>query len=276
MRGKKKHSIAALGCAACIALVAAAGIALIHATRQPAPPTVFVSEHVSITGTGAFLPYAPAMLEQLHVQLKAFFPDAPTPKNFRVVVYPSREAYLAGIPVESRRSLRARQAAGIYSYADGKCHVWLNGDEHDVRNTLIHECVHQYRDSMRPRSTECALVEEGIAEYLADHQWEGGKLFIASGPRLSDHRFNRALERFDVVHRGELSSLIESGLESVNYDDAWALTSYLLTREPANYRRLLAQLDAGAEFKGAWEDVFNSTYDAQSSAFHEYLRYEAN
>ena len=138
------------------------------------------------------------------------------------------------------RALGGRlQAGGIFVYADQHVYVALQHTRYFTRHLILHEATHQFVAAAFARRVDFlpAWLAEGLAEFVAHHNWDGRRLQIGLWDVVTlpdSDRLAQARQRLDA--RGlKIADILRS--DSSDRVPAWALTYVLMTRHRQRLRR---------------------------------------
>lgn len=113
---------------------------------------------------------------------KLFFAPPKTKKKHRVLIFPSREAYLTYVKAEKGNNELLVRSAGVYVPGDSCAYLYRSDSLEETYSTLYHEITHQLFEETKAynRSGSGKMwVVEGLATYmeswLKDHgKWKPG------------------------------------------------------------------------------------------------------
>jgi len=183
------------------------------------------------------------VLEAAWPQFKAFFGAEPkTKERLRVRYFVTREAWVKALMAD--RAIPPGKAGGYYWPRTKTAYLYKQPTRSYTRTLLLHEAGHQFHYLARTKNSQpgAAWYTEGIAEYLAEHFWDGEELQLA------------------VVQRVTLKDYPKSALQILKRDGlvlddmtpravGWALVRYLATQDKRKFAKLRKRLDAGAKSK---------------------------
>ena len=219
-------------------------VLLLNAGAAWAEPHVIESEHYRLEwggarGTGE--EYS-RMLEAAWPQFTKFFGKAPKLKKgekLRVRYFTTRERWAKALMAD--RAIPPANAGGYYWPATKTAYLYQQPTRSYTRTLLLHEVAHQFHYLARTRNSrpQVPWYTEGIAEYLAEHFWDGEtlELGVVQLVTLKDY----PAKARDTIGKGDLV-LDEKTPRPVG----WAIVRYLATKPHRRFKTLCKKLDAGA------------------------------
>jgi len=217
---------------------------LLIACPLAAEPLILKSAHYRVEwggarGTGE--EYS-RLLEAAWPQYAEFFGAEPKLKKdekLRVRYFTTRKRWVKALMAD--RAIPPGKAGGYYWPRTKTAYLFKQPTRSYTRTLLLHEAAHQFHYLARTKNNTpgARWYTEGIAEYLAEHFWDGEtlELGVVQLVTLKDYPA-KALEALD---KGELV-LDEKTPRSVG----WALLRYLATKPHRRFKALRRKLDAGA------------------------------
>jgi len=171
-------------------------VLLLIACPLAAEPLVFQTEHYRVEwggarGTGE--EYA-RLLEAAWPQYAKFFGAEPKLKEgerLRVRYFTTRERWVKALMAD--RAIPPGKAGGYYWPSTKTAYVFQQPTRSYTRTLLLHEAAHQFHYLARTKNKNPGLpwYTEGVAEYLAEHFWDGEKLELAVVSLPGQHRGDR-------------------------------------------------------------------------------------
>jgi hypothetical protein len=258
-----------------------------------------------VSGTGHYLVVHPAgqrdrwadRFEQLYRSFMHFFTARgirPTPPQFPLVavVFPARrefQQYAAKQGVTLRASV-----LGYYSFKTNRVILYdVTAGRPEARNwyvnaeTIIHEATHQtaYNTSIHSRLGDTPLwLSEGLATmFEAPGVWDSRRHFKLA-ERISPYWVERFRASTDRPRKTWLPALIAHNAvfdtsPDAAYARSWALTFYLMEKQPrqyGEYLRITVRRPAGKSYtpKARWADftsVFGDNWTMLETRIHRFV-----
>jgi len=219
-------------------------VLLLIACPLAAEPLVFQTEHYRVEwggarGTGE--EYA-RLLEAAWPQYAKFFGAEPKLKEgerLRVRYFTTRERWVKALMAD--RAIPPGKAGGYYWPSTKTAYVFQQPTRSYTRTLLLHEAAHQFHYLARTKNKNPGLpwYTEGVAEYLAEHFWDGEKLELAVVQLVTLKDYPTAA--LATLKGGELV-LDKKTPRPVG----WALVRYLATKPHRRFKSLRKKFDAGA------------------------------
>jgi hypothetical protein len=125
---------------------------------------------------------------------------------------------------------------------------------------ILHECTHQFHLAGSTARSVSQYYEEGLAEHFATHLWNEGKYTPAIPDLECRDRSPLALHAFIERHHGSFRSLATDSSEA-DYDEAWALVTFLISERSQEFHRWADALDGGVDPTSAYNAAFKDTSD---------------
>lgn len=228
------------------------------------------SEAANLEETGHFL-------EVAFVEMKKFFRGLEPDRKMQVKIYGTKEHYqnemdrLRRVFAVSRKT---RDTAGLYLRETACSYLYVQPTENETRKLLLHEVAHQYHDFLRPwaRTPSLEFCEEGIAEFLALHNWDGSVLQLGIVPPIGrfDHA-KAALQQMQNTARFDLDSIVAGDTE-VDYSLAWGLVSFLIERHRAKFDIWRQGINNDVEPRVVWQKQFGALMPEIRRSFVPWLQ----
>ena len=183
------------------------------------------------------------LVEQFHTQATAFFGGkSPADSVLAVTIFATRERFHAALKADGQPEV---QAGGYYSPERKKVYLFVQPSAYFTRQLLLHEIAHQFHFlvACENRGPKLGMYTEGIAEFLAMHDWDGKRLTIATIPSISLEDYPAAaLTHFiQTLDRGFVRML--DGLVRADRPEAWATVRFLWQEDPMRFREWCDRLD---------------------------------
>ena len=253
------------------------GLLLLTAWLQPPclAEETNVTEHFILYSEGIDTAATLQLLEASYPQMKAFFNSEPD-RKMQVKVFPTRESYQTAFD-NLRKLFRVnrshRTALGIYTRETATSYLWVQSDEYSTRRVLLHEVTHQFHDLVRPwRRPSLDYCQEGLAEYLSWHNWDGKVLELGITPQITPFNYvGQALWQLRSPEGLKFESVVY-GDENTDYALAWALVAFLIKEHPKQFHVWRVGLDNGVDPKIAWQKQFGDVTPAFVDAFESWLK----
>lgn len=184
------------------------------------------------------------------------------------------------------RALGARlHAGGIFLYTDQQCYVAMQPTRYFTRHLLLHEATHQFVCAAFGRTVDFlpAWLSEGLAEYVAHHNWDGQVLHTGRWDVVTLPGNDRLAEARALLDRGKLT--IGDVLRSDGSERAgpWVLTYVLMAHHRETLRQYIRHClaNAGTEEPTAQQavdwfaDVFGWDQASLQVELHRFVRRSA-
>jgi len=198
-------------------------------------PVLATSKHYEIRGDtdAAWAAEMGRMLDQAYGQLQKLVGRAPAGDKKLVV-------NLFRLPQQRDTALGGKlEAGGLFAYDDRQCYLSLQPTNYYTRHLLLHEATHQFVcEAFRRRVDPLpAWFSEGLAEYVAHHNWDGKTLRTGEVDVITVDGNDRLARCKELLRDGRLK--LDEIVRSDGADRApcWALAHVLLSNEA--HRRLL-------------------------------------
>jgi len=182
------------------------------------------------------------MLEAAWPQYAEFFGSEPKLKKgekLRVRYFTTRERWVKALMAD--RAIPPGKAGGYYWPTTKTAYLYQQPTRSYTRTLLLHEAAHQFHYLARTRNSnpQVPWYTEGIAEYLAEHFWDGETLELGVVQLVTLKDYPTAA--LATLKSGEL--ILD---ETTPRPVGWALVRYLATKPHRRFQRLCKKLDAGA------------------------------
>jgi hypothetical protein len=118
-------------------------------------------------GTGHFLLYVEVLdaeetgrfLEATYAEMKRFFADVEPDRKLQVKIYATKERYQ--LEMDRLRRVfsvkrKARDTHGLYLRETACAYLYLQPEEYETRQLLVHEVAHEYHDAIREKAARTA------------------------------------------------------------------------------------------------------------------------
>lgn len=183
------------------------------------------------------------LVEQFHTQATAFFNGkSPADTALAVSVFATRERFHAALKADGQPEV---QAGGYYSPGRKKVYLFVQPSAYFTRQLLLHEIAHQFHFlvACENRGPKLGMYTEGIAEYLAMHDWDGKRLKIATIPSISLEDYPAAaLTHFTQTLNRNFIGMLDGSVRS-DRPEAWAAVRFLWQEDPTRFREWCNRLD---------------------------------
>ena len=184
---------------------------------------------------------------------------------------------------ERDRALGATvQGGGIFLYENQQCYLAVQPTRYFTRHLMLHEATHQFVCAAFARRVDFlpAWLAEGLAEYVAHHNWDGRDLEIGLWDVVTLPGNDWLAQAKAKLDAGQWT--IDRILRSDGTDRAgpWALTHVLMTHHRARLHQYIARClaEGGAEEPTAkqgvaWFDaVFGADRGRLGAELHRFVR----
>jgi hypothetical protein len=219
-------------------------------------------------------------LEAAYGELSRFFSGIEPDRKLQVKIYATRERFQSELDrlrkVFFVRS-NAKDSAGVYLRETACSYLYLQPQESRTRQVLLHELSHEYHDFIRPWSKVPSLVfcEEGIAEYFAQHNWDGKVLHLGVMPVIGQVDYPRAaLQQLKNTARFDLQSIVNGDTE-VDYPLAWGLVSFLIDQHRTKFNNWRQGINNEVPPPYVWQRQFGPVTPEFLHSFEGWLQSNA-
>lgn len=216
-------------------------------------------------------------LEAAFVEMKKFFDGLEPERIMKVKIFETKALYQSEMD-HLRRTFfvkrKTRDTAGVYLRETACSYLYVQPQEYETRRLLLHEVAHQYHDSLRPwsRAPSLDFCEEGIAEFLAMHNWDGKVLQIGIVPAIGQMDYAKAaLQQLSNKARFDLESIVAGDTE-VDYPLAWGLVSFLIDRHRTRFNIWRQGINNDVEPRVVWQKQFGALMPEILQSFGPWLQ----
>ncbi len=217
------------------------------------------------------------MLEELYKHLTIFFAKAPPEGDLlHVGIYATRERYVQALKDDHQvepTSGVAISAGGYYSHGNRKAYLFIQPSDYFTRQLILHECVHQFHliATCGNRSVSAGFYVEGLADYLAFHNWDGQHLQIAVIPPITLEDYHaKALDHFANKHGRNLQDII-SGKIPLDRPVATALLNFIADTWPTQFPAWRSAMDHNADPIESWNTHLAPLTAKTANEFEDWL-----
>lgn len=218
------------------------------------------------------------LVEQLHAKLTRFFGGAPN-QRLRIKIFATHESYRRGLDADGELNPTSGEAGGCYAPGRRTAYLWDGGSPDALRGAIIHECTHQFHWLTHTGNSgpSSHYLEEGLAEYITMHRWDGHTLEVANAPAFARcETASKVRDRFDRVWHGELRR-IATCAETVPwgaYEDAWGLVAFLIDLDREMFFTWARKLDRRTDPVAAWDSTFGRFGPAINERYRGWLAHQ--
>ena len=171
------------------------------------------------------------MLEAAWFAFDAYFgvaPEVGPDEELRVKVYSTRERWVTGM---ARDGLEAPgpPAGGYFDPDQGTAYLYIQPTVYYTDSLTLHEAAHQFHwRGPRVGGQLPSWYEEGLAEYLSRHDWDGRCVRLGVRPLLSQEDYPaEALSQIEAVGI-DLADIVDAEA-TPSRAVAWAVVAFLET-----------------------------------------------
>jgi hypothetical protein len=216
------------------------------------------------------------ILEAAYTEMSRFFSGIEPDRKLQVKIYATKERFQSELDhlrkvFAIKRKLR--DSAGIY-YRETACsYLYVQPQESMTRQVLLHELGHEYPDFIRPwsKSPSLAFFDEGLAEYFAQHNWDGKVLRLGVTPIIAHMDYPRtALQQLKNTARFDLQSIVDGDTE-VDYPLAWGLVSFVIEKHRPKFDIWRQGINNDVEPHVVWQKQFGPVTPEFLQSFETWL-----
>ncbi|MHC4448601.1 MAG: hypothetical protein ACYS0E_00490 [Planctomycetota bacterium] len=152
-------------------------------------------------------------------------------QRLKVRVFKDRNGWAKAIRADA--GIPPGKAGGFYWPRSKTAYLFDQPTRSYTRTLLLHEAAHQFHflACTNNKQPGAGWYTEGIAEYAAEHFWDGEKLELG------------------VVQLVTLKDYPHNASSGIGRPHGWALVHYLAEREPKAFKRMRGKLDRGTKVK---------------------------
>jgi len=234
----------------------------------PPPGAEIKTEHYDLYVESIDAKDVGAMLEALYANHSKFFGGAPR-ERLRLEVYATFEAFQEAT---KRDKVGTVEAGGIYWSGTKTAYLFLQPSEYYSRHLIIHEATHQFHMLAKTGNQGAGprWYSEGLAEYFANHNWDGKTLLTGVVPAVSlENDPAKALKQFEDL-KEDLEGIARGTVACDNVLGG-ALVHFLVNNHEAKWKSLAARLDVGVSAASAWKKSFGKTGPEFTKSFKDWL-----
>ena len=220
------------------------------------------------------------ILEAAYAEMSRFFSGVEPDRKLQVRIYGTRERFQSELDhlrrvFAVRRKLR--DSAGVYLRETACAYLYAQPQESMTRQVLLHELAHEYHDFIRPwsKSPSLAFFDEGLAEYFAQHNWDGKVLRLGVMPIIGPVDYPRAaLQQLKNTARFDLQSVVDGDTE-VDYPLAWGLVSFAIEKHRPKFDIWRQGINNDVEPHVVWQKQFGPVTPEFLQSFESWLETNA-
>jgi hypothetical protein len=238
--------------------------------------------------TGHFILYVEGLdpaetsriLEAAYAEMSRFFSGIEPDRKLQVKIYATRERFQSEFDRLHRMfaaKRKLRDSAGVYFRETACAYLYAQPQESMTRQVLLHELGHEYHDFIRPWDKVPSLVffDEGLAEYFAQHNWDGKVLRLGVMPIIGKVDYPRvALQQLKNTAQFDLQSVVD-GDTDVDYPLAWGLVSFAIEKHRPKFDIWRQGINNDVEPHVVWQKQFGPVTPEFLQSFETWLETKA-
>lgn len=250
-------------------------IALVLAAVLAAEPATAATEHYQVRSAALDPAEAGAILEQLHGCLTDFFGVAP-PGPLQVEIFADAESFRGALAADGQPAVAA---GGYYAPENQKVYLFAQPSAYFTRQLLLHEATHQFHflTSTGNRRPRVNWHVEGLAELFGMHNWQNGssgrlQCCVVPAVSLEDYPAKALAEIEEHADQPDWLCRVIAGEVQASRPLNWALAHFLIHRDRAAFRDLVARLDRDEDALESFGQTFG---ESTPELFDDFRRWTA-